>query len=94
MTQQPKRAAGLSNRLAAVLLLGFALGAVSPANAQSVRAPATPDTITPPVGNAAFLLGRAQGTQGYVCLPSGTGLFLDRERRASRSHAVSHLLRS
>jgi hypothetical protein len=35
--------------------------------------PTTSDTITPPVGNSAFLLGHAVGTQGYVCLPTGTG---------------------
>jgi hypothetical protein len=35
--------------------------------------PATPTAITPPTGNVPFLLGRAQGTQGYVCLPQGTG---------------------
>jgi hypothetical protein len=35
--------------------------------------PATPDAITPPAGNSAFLVGHAVGTQGYVCLPSGSG---------------------
>jgi hypothetical protein len=35
--------------------------------------PATADTIKPPDGNSAFLLGHGVGTQGYVCLPSGAG---------------------
>ena len=35
--------------------------------------PATPSTITPPAGNSAFLLGRATGTQGYICLPTSPG---------------------
>lgn len=35
--------------------------------------PTTPAIITPPQGNSAFLVGHAVGTQGYVCLPSGTG---------------------
>jgi Protein of unknown function (DUF3455) len=35
--------------------------------------PATPADITPPPGNSAFLVGHAVGTQGYVCLPTGSG---------------------
>ncbi len=38
-----------------------------------LASPATPDTITPPEGNSAFLAGHGVGTQGYVCLPSGSG---------------------
>jgi uncharacterized protein DUF3455 len=34
---------------------------------------ATPDAITPPAGNSAFLVGHAVGTQGYVCLPASSG---------------------
>ncbi len=36
--------------------------------------PATPAAITPPAGNSAFLAGHAVGTQGYVCLPAGSGV--------------------
>jgi uncharacterized protein DUF3455 len=36
--------------------------------------PATPATITPPAGNSTFLAGHAVGTQGYVCLPAGSGV--------------------
>jgi hypothetical protein len=39
----------------------------------SIPSPATPDTITPPEGTSAFLLGHGVRTQGYVCLPSGPG---------------------
>lgn len=35
--------------------------------------PATPVAITPPAGNSRFLAGHALGTQGYVCLPAGSG---------------------
>jgi Protein of unknown function (DUF3455) len=38
-----------------------------------LSSPATPDTITPQQGNSAFLAGHGVGTQGYVCLPSGSG---------------------
>ena len=43
------------------------------ASFSSISSPVTPTAITPPVGNSAFLVGHAVGTQGYVCLPSGTG---------------------
>ena len=33
----------------------------------------TPTAITPPEGNSVFLSTHAAGTQGYVCLPKGTG---------------------
>jgi len=64
------RARGL---FAAALILGGALGTVTSASAQTVTPPATSSAITPPAGNTAFLLGHAFGTQGYVCLPKGTG---------------------
>jgi len=57
--------------LTGALTLGSVLAAV--ANAQVVTPPPTPTDITPPEGNTAFLLGHATGTQGYVCLPKGTG---------------------
>lgn len=58
---------------AAALVLGCTLGTATNAAAQNIAPPNTPAIITPPAGNAAFLLGRALGTQGYVCLPQGTG---------------------
>ena len=33
----------------------------------------TPPAITPPAGNSTFLATHGVGTQGYVCLPTGTG---------------------
>lgn len=53
----------------AVLALGCAFGTVTTAAAQNVAVPPTPTDITVPAGNTAFLVGHAQGTQGYVCLP-------------------------
>jgi len=39
----------------------------------SIPSPTTPEAITPPAGNSAFLLGHGIGTQGYVCLPTNAG---------------------
>ena len=58
---------------AAALVLGCVFATATSASAQSIASPTTPDSITPPVGNSAFLLGRAVGTQGYVCLPTANG---------------------
>ena len=49
---------------AAALVLGCALGTAVHASAED---------LTPPVGNVEFLSTHAVGTQGYVCLPQGTG---------------------
>ena len=57
----------------AALVLGCALSTAARASAQNITAPSTPAIITPPTGNSVFLLGRAAGTQGYVCLPQGPG---------------------
>ena len=55
------------------LVLTCAFGAVTGAQAENLALPATPALITPPAGNSAFLVGHAQGTQGYVCLPTAVG---------------------
>ena len=57
----------------AALSLGCALVTAPHAQAQDIVVPATPAIITPPPGNSVFLLGRATGTQGYVCLPTSPG---------------------
>jgi hypothetical protein len=57
----------------AALVLACAFGTVTNAVAQKITSPTTPPLITPPAGNSAFLLGHGVGTQGYVCLPKGTG---------------------
>jgi len=70
---QAKKIARVRSLFAAALVLACAFGTVTHAAAQKVVAPTTPDTITPPVGNTAFLVGHAKGSQGYVCLPAPTG---------------------
>jgi hypothetical protein len=71
--QQTRIIARVRRLFVAVLVLGCAFGTVANAVAQSVTPPPTPSSITPPSGNSAFLEGHAQGTQGYVCLPTSTG---------------------
>ena len=61
------------NLFVAALILSCVFGVVGIAAAQRVTPPTTPDAITPPAGNSAFLVGHALGTQGYVCLPTGNG---------------------
>ncbi len=73
LDQQIKKTVRVRRLLAAALALGCAFGTVTHAAAQTIKPPTTPDVITPPAGNTAFLLGRAVGTQGYVCLPKDAG---------------------
>ena len=72
--QQIEKTARVRSLYVAALVLACAFGTVTNAAAQRINSPTTPALITPPVGNVAFLLGHALvGTQGYVCLPKGTG---------------------
>jgi hypothetical protein len=73
LDQQTRKTAPVRRLFAAALVLGCAFGAATPAAAQTISSPTTPTLITPPAGAYAFLLGRATGTQGYVCLPTSTG---------------------
>lgn len=59
----------------AALALSIFVGSVVPAALahDGLTPPATPAPITPPSGNVPFLMGNATGTQGYQCLPLGTG---------------------
>lgn len=59
---------------AVALLAACAFVTSTNAEAQQSMPPTVPAVITPPAGNSAFMWGRAEGTQGYVCLPSGTGM--------------------
>jgi hypothetical protein len=59
--------------LVAALALGSVFATVPLAQAQNLATPKTPDKITPEAGNRAFLVSNAEGTQGYVCLPTGPG---------------------
>ena len=71
--QHTKKTARVRYLFVAALVLACAFGTVTNAVAQNVTPPPTPTDITPPAGNSAFLVGHAQGTQGYVCLPTSTG---------------------
>jgi hypothetical protein len=59
--------------LATLTLVVFLAAAPAAFGGNNVTPPPTPLAITPPSGNVAFALGNAVGTQGYVCLPSGSG---------------------
>src|SRR5690349_3938744 len=71
--QQVKKTAPVRRLAAAALVLTSVLGTAALAPAQSLAPPTTPTLIAVPEGANAFLLGKAVGTQGYVCLPSGAG---------------------
>ena len=74
VNQQPKETARVRSLYVAALVLTCAFGTVTNAAAQKIASPTTPALITPPAGHSAFLLGHALvGTQGYVCLPKGSG---------------------
>lgn len=58
-----------------MILAGLvALASPRPAYAGTVTPPPVPTNIQVPAGNKAFLVGHAEGTQNYVCLPSGAGV--------------------
>jgi hypothetical protein len=71
--QQSKKTTRVRGLFAAAFVLACAFTTVNSAAAQTVTPPTTPAKITPPAGNTAFLEGHASGTQGYTCLPLGTG---------------------
>ena len=71
--QQHDKTMSKRKLFAAALLFGCALSTANNASAQQLTPPPTPTDITPPVGNSAFLVGHAVGTQGYVCLPTVPG---------------------
>jgi hypothetical protein len=58
----------------AVLAVAFTLGSSRPARAERVDPPPVPADIQVPAGNRAFLVGHAEGTQNYMCLPSGNAV--------------------
>jgi hypothetical protein len=71
--QLTKNPARVRSFFLAALVFACAFGTINQALAQSIASPPTPTLITPPVGATAFLVGHAQGTQGYVCLPTSEG---------------------
>src|SRR6266480_2549287 len=72
--QQIKKTARVHNLFVASLVLACAFTTTNLATAQTVTLPPTPDAITEPAGNKAFLVGHATGSQGYTCLPTSTGV--------------------
>jgi len=68
-----QRAMGSGLSVAALSLITL-LGSRSltlAADKQNLTPPVVPPAIQVPVGNAAYILGHATGTQGYICLPNG-----------------------
>ena len=58
---------------AAALIATAAIVVPHPAHADHVAPPPVPVTLQAPAGTRAFLAGHAEGTQAYICLPSGSG---------------------
>lgn len=71
--QRTKAVTLVRNMFAAALVLTCAFTFAARASAETVTPPPTPTQITPPVGQSAFFVGHAVGTQGYTCLPTDTG---------------------
>jgi hypothetical protein len=65
--------ARIRKTLMTALVVGCAFATVNQAAAQRVTPPPTSTDITVPIGNTAFLVGHAFGSQGYTCLPTATG---------------------
>src|SRR3954465_7059113 len=65
--------ARIRKTLITALVVGCAFATVNQAAAQRVTPPPTSTDITVPIGNTAFLVGHAFGSQGYTCLPTATG---------------------
>jgi hypothetical protein len=60
--------------LAAIAAVTFTIPAAGLAYADDMTPPSVPGNIQVPAGNRLFLVGHAEGTQNYVCVPSGTGV--------------------
>lgn len=65
-------AAALTVQLPAAQAASIAAPDMNVAQAARITVPDLPPTLRVPAGNEPFLLGKATGTQNYVCLPSGT----------------------
>jgi hypothetical protein len=59
----------LSIACATALAVAFTVSLPQPARADHVTPPPVPTKIQVPEGNTAFLVGHANGTQNYICLP-------------------------
>jgi len=58
---------------ATALVVALPVARPQAAHDDRVKPPPVPDNIRVPVGNKPFLEGHAVGTQGYICLPAGSG---------------------
>ncbi|HZO54247.1 MAG TPA: DUF3455 domain-containing protein [Bryobacteraceae bacterium] len=73
LDQQLKMTSRVGRLFVAALAFGCVFGTVAHAQTQPVTPPATDPRITPSSEHTAFLVGRAEGTQGYTCLPTTPG---------------------
>ncbi len=71
--QKLKMTSRMGRLFVATLALGCTFGTVVHAQGLSVKFPSTDPRITPGPDQSAFLVGRAEGTQGYICLPTSPG---------------------
>jgi hypothetical protein len=55
------------------MALESSVALAQPSTPNAFTAPPIPANIPVPDGNRLFLMGQAQGTQNYICLPSATG---------------------
>jgi len=55
------------------IALESSVALAQPAAADTFALPSIPANLQVPEGNTLFLKGQAQGTQNYICLPSGSG---------------------
>jgi hypothetical protein len=56
------------------LLVALAIALPNAATPGDIIPPPVPANLEVPAGHKAFLIARAEGTQNYSCLPSGTGV--------------------
>jgi len=77
MSRNPSQQAKTASRVRILFAVAFALACafatVTNAAAQNANFPDVPDTLKPPVGNTAFFIAHAFGSQGYTCLPTSNG---------------------
>lgn len=86
--QQMNKKKRFRSLLVAALVLGYAGSYAAAQEIMPPPTPAAPAAITPPAGNSAFLVGHAEGTQGYVCLPTKTGASFSWTVNGSRPEAT------
>ena len=72
-SRQSRNTSRVQILLGVALSLALAFGAATNAVAQNPSLSDVPDEIKPPVGNTAFLVAHAFGSQGYTCLPTADG---------------------